>query len=232
VSADELEGPLEGNATFPDRLTARVVTPGPRPRVHGYDVEGDLARHYQPSDLLFLSLMGELPAPEVAQAFSVALLFLAPISVAHAGAHAGVVARLCGAPASSTLGIAAIGAAEHARWLVDEHEALLAWLRAPRGPLPERYRSRDESDTEAVQRLVDALAPTGLKVPGLAEGPARDAALVMLLFGCGVKRRERLEAVIGLSRLPCAVAEALAERPTNFGNYPINLPRYVYTESR
>ncbi len=34
-----------------------------------------------------------------------------------------------------------------------------------------------------------------------------------------------------LARLPSGIAEALAERPTNFGNYPINLPRFAYTES-
>jgi len=69
-------GPLE-EASFPEQLSARVVTPGANPRLHGYDVEGDLARHYQPSDLLFLLLIGELPAAPVSRAFSVALMFLA-----------------------------------------------------------------------------------------------------------------------------------------------------------
>lgn len=53
----------------------------------------------------------------------------------------------------------------------------------------------------------------------------------MVLFTVGFKRRERLEAAIMLARLPSGIAEALAERPTNFGNYPINLPRFAYTES-
>ena len=101
MSASELDGPLDSGASFPARLTARVVTPGERPRVHGYDVEGDLALHYQPTDLLFLLLMGELPTPAVSRAFSVVLMFLAPVSVAHASTHAAVVGRLCGAPASS-----------------------------------------------------------------------------------------------------------------------------------
>jgi hypothetical protein len=226
-----LEGPLENGASFPNVLRARVVTPGDQPRLHGYDVEGDLAGHYQPSDVLFLTLTGELPSDAVSRAFAVALIFIAPVAVTHASTHAAVVGRLCGAPAASTFGVAAIGVAEHARHLVDEHEDLLGWLRAPRGQLPERYRATSTSHHTAVERLERALAPTGLAVPGLAERPSREAALVMLLFACGFKRRERLEAVIALARLPSAIAEALAERPTNFGNYPINLPRFVYTES-
>jgi hypothetical protein len=226
----KLEGPLENGAAFPGVLTARVVTPGDRPRLHGYDVEDDLSRNYQPSDVLFLTLIGELPGPAVSRAFAVALVFFGSVSVAHASAHAAVVGRLCGAPAASTFGIAAIGVAEHARFLVDEHEELLAWLRAPRAPLPDRYRAASDADSTAVQRLDLALAETGLSVPHLAQNPSRDAALFMLLFACGFKRRERLEAAITLARLPSALAEALAERPTNFGNYPINLPRFVYTE--
>jgi hypothetical protein len=232
VSAEDLAGPLEGGAAFPAHLTARVVTPGERPRVHGYDVEGDLARHYQPSDLLFLMLMGELPSAVASRAFSVALMFLSPVSVAHASTHAAVVGRLCGAPASSMFGVAAIGAAEHACSLLDEHSELFGWLRSSRGPLPERFRARDEADVAAVERLLAALEPTGLSVPALSERPSRDAALLMVLFAVGFKRRERLEAALMLARLPSAIAEALAERPTNFGNYPINLPRFAYTEDQ
>lgn len=231
MTAAELDGPLESGAAFPARLTARVVSPGERARVHGYDVEGDLARHYQASDLLFLTLLGELPTSPVSHAFSVLLMFLAPVSVAHASTHAAVVGRLCGAPASSTFGVAAIGAAEHARSLLDEHAELIGWLRTQRGPLPEAFRGRGEADLASVQRLQQALATTGVSVPALAEGPSRDAALVMTLFALGFKRRERMEAAIMLARIPCAIAEALSERPTNFANYPINLPRFTYTEA-
>ncbi|HEX6764634.1 MAG TPA: hypothetical protein VF103_04130, partial [Polyangiaceae bacterium] len=54
-------GPLE-KAPFPAQLTARVMTPGKNPRLHGYDVEGDLAAHYTTSELVLLSLTGELPS--------------------------------------------------------------------------------------------------------------------------------------------------------------------------
>jgi hypothetical protein len=222
-------GPLECGS-FPANLGARVVTPGDRPRVHGYDVEGDLARHYQPSDLTFLLLTGELPSPEVGRAFAIALVFIAPLSVAHASVHAAVLGRLCGATAAATFGVAAIGLAEHARVFVEQHAPLLEWLRTPKDALPERFRSNGQGDDAAVGRLCAALEPTSLDVRGLRERPTRDAALVMLLFACGFKRRERLEAVLLLARLPSALAEALAERPANLANYPINLPRFVYQE--
>ncbi|HET7538541.1 MAG TPA: hypothetical protein VFK05_01670 [Polyangiaceae bacterium] len=231
MSTPELDGPLEGAAAFPARLSARIITAGERPLVHGYDVEGDLALHYQPTDLLFLMLMGELPSEPVSRAFGVAWMFLAPVSVAHASTHAAVVGRLCGSPPSGMFGVAAIGAAEHARSLLDEHEELFSWLRAQRGPLPQRFRARDTAEQAAVERLERALERTGFSLPVLSERPSRDAALLMLLFTLGIKRPERLQAAIMLARVPSAIAEALAERPTNFGNYPINLPRFAYTES-
>ncbi|MBN1607123.1 MAG: hypothetical protein JW940_10855 [Polyangiaceae bacterium] len=225
----ELCGPLE-RGTFPAHLSARVVTPGDRPRVHGYDVEGDLALYYPPSDLVFLSLTGELPTPEVSRAFAIALVFLAPVSVAHASVHAAVLARLCGAAAAASFGVAAIGIAEHARVWVEEHAPLLEWLRSRIGSLPARFRSEGEGDDAAVSRLRAALEPTSLDLHGLQHRPTRDAALVMVLFACGLKRRERLEAALLLARLPTALAEALAERPANLANYPIHLPRFIYHE--
>jgi hypothetical protein len=231
MTVAQLSGPLEA-AKFPEKLTARVITPGGEPRVHGYDVESDLAHHYGATDLVLLSLTGELPTERARAAFEVAWLFLAPVSVAHAGSHASVLARLCGATVSSTVGVAAIGLAEQARALLAEHGELLRSLRATAGTLPERYQSFAAEERESVERLVMALARTGLCVPMLQQSPTRDAALLSVLFACGLKRPEQLQAVIVLARMPCALAEGFAERATNFGNYPINLPPFAYEESR
>jgi hypothetical protein len=231
MSAAQFNGPLEAGQ-FPEKLTARVVTSGPVPRVHGYDVESDLAHHYGATDLLLLSLTGELPAPPVRAAFEVAWLFLAPVSVAHAGPHASVLARLCGATASSTVAVAAIGLAEQARALLAEHDELLNSLRSGAATLPERYQSFVTDEREAVERLRLALRRTGLSVPALQQSPTRDAALLSVLFACGLRQPEQLQAVVVLARMPSALAEGFAERATNFANYPINLPPYVYEESR
>lgn len=224
------DGPLETNS-FPERLTARVVTPGARPRIHGYDVEGDLARHYQPADILFLSLVGELPTPTVSEALAATLVFLSPVSVAHASVHASVLARLCGATTSASLGVAAIGLAEQARTLVAEHASLLAWLDDGLLGFPAPFRSTAPEDVEAVDRLRAALAARGVDVPGLDQSPTRAAAPLLVLHALGLGRPEQLEAAIVSARFPAAVAEALSTKVVDFQNYPINLPRYAYEGS-
>jgi len=222
-------GPLE-EASFPEQLSARVVTPGANPRLHGYDVEADLAAHYSGSELTLLSLTGELPNEEALAMFEVASAFLAPVSVAHASTHAAVLGRLCGATTSTVIGTAAIGLSEQARALLDQHEDLLRWLRKPTGDLPAPFRAVDPEDDASVGRLRSLLSKRGLTVPSLEHRPTRAAALLMVLHAAGLRRRERIEVAIVLSRLPTVIAEALAERPTNFGNYPMNLPRFCYEE--
>jgi hypothetical protein len=224
-----LEGPLD-IAAFPETLSAHVVTPGPRPRLHGYDVEGDLARHYGPTDVLALALTGELPTPEASAALGVALTFLAPVSVAHASVHAAALARTCGTTVGSTIGVAAIGLAEQTRVLLDEHEELLAWLAAPNGAFPDRYRATDPADRAGTLRLRDAIAETRFAAPGLAEGPTRIAALIIVLVACGLKGRSELEAAIVTARLPGVVAEAMRVKVADFSLYATNLPRYLYQE--
>lgn len=225
-----LSGPLE-TGKFPDRLRARVVTPGEQPRLHGYDVEGDLARHYQPADLTFLALTGELPTPEGSAALGVAMAFLAPVSVAHASAHAAVLSRLCGAPTRSSVGVAAIGLAEQARVEVTAHRPFLAWLADPSHPMPSAFASESPAADASVARLREALAAHAVHLPLLDHSISRAAALFAVLVYAGIRRAEQLEALLVMARLPAAVAEALAEKPTNFGNYPINLPAFVYEES-
>jgi hypothetical protein len=220
-------GPLETDQ-WPHQLRARVVSPGEPARVHGYEIEGDIARHYGWSDYQLLCLTGELPAPERARAFEIASLFLAPQSVAHAPSHAAVLSRLCGARDSGTIGVAAIGLAEQARVLIAAHRDLLQWLAEPRGPLPAAYRT--PTVDSSVARLAEALAEIPFEVPVLCQQPTRDAALIGTLWAAGVTRRVKLESAIVHARLPAALAEAFAERATNFGQYPVDLPHFEYQD--
>jgi hypothetical protein len=89
-----------------------VVTPGSEPRVHGYDVERDLARHYRFSDVTLLALVGRLPSDEQFEAFDAAMSFLAPLPITEAPTHAAVLARICGAQSSGVIGAAAVALAE------------------------------------------------------------------------------------------------------------------------
>lgn len=219
-------GPLE-TADFPDRLRARVVTPGEQPRVHGYDLEDDLARHYDVASLLLLCLSGELPSPVSARAAQTALMFTAGVSVAHASVHAAVLARLSGSVPSSVFGVAAIGLAEQSCFELDQCTDLLAWLENPERPYPEQHRCQTAAQRAAAERLHEAL-PSDYEAPILAQAPTQSALVISVLYGAGLRRREQLEAALAWARLPSALAEAFAERSTNFVEYPINLPRIEY----
>jgi hypothetical protein len=227
ASVEVLDGPLE-NDTFPERLTAHVVTPGDRPKIHGYDVEADLTLHYEPHDLLYLSLVGELPDPSASAALAVVLTFLAPLSVAHAPGHGALLSHLCGATSTATIGVAAIGLAEHARSQVEDHQDLFAWLEAGRAGVPERHVARTPGDVAAVGRLTAAVDRTGFHAPVLEHRPTALAASLAMLHVLGLQRPEQLVTALVTARLPVAVAEALAVRPVDFRSYPINLPRFRY----
>lgn len=226
-----LQGPLDV-AQFPETLTTRIVTPGPAPLLHGYDVHRDLARHYDTTDLMFLSLTGELPTQGAAAALRIALMFVAPLSVQHASVHAAALARLCGTTSASTLGVAAIALAEQARVTLDDHAALLTWLTDRHGRMPAQFRADGPLGDPGTERLIAALGEKSFAFPALGERPTLTAALLIVLFGCGLKTRPQLEAAIVTARLPSAVAEAMAEKVTDFDHYPTNLPRYVYREAR
>ena len=203
---------------WPQKLKARVVTPGALPRIHGYDAEGDLALHYRFSDTVLLALTGELPDDRTGRAFEVAMQYLAPTSVAEPPAHCGVLARLCGARTSGVLGATAVAAAEQAQFLVEGGEP------------PANHLAADEADRAAVSRLTAALARTGFSCPALGAELSRDAALLALLHACGLKTAEQKQAAIAIARLPCALAEAFAVSPTAFKEYPMNLPPFEYEE--
>ena len=95
-------GPIEAQQ-WPERLTARVVTPGDDPRVHGYSIESDLARHYRTTDAFLLALTGELPSDDDGTAFAGAMHFLSATSIAEAPAHAAALARICAATTSAVV---------------------------------------------------------------------------------------------------------------------------------
>jgi hypothetical protein len=223
-------GPLETHS-FPEQLSARVVTPGAQPRIHGYDVESDLAQHYNMLEVAYLALTGELPEPEVTRALNATLVFFSPLSVACAPAHAAVLARLCGAPPSSILSVSAIGLAEQVRALLDDHQAILHLLAQPDTELPETCRSEDPDEWLAVDQLARLLDGFGVRVPALYQHPTRQVAVLAALSSCGLVSRHQLETILVWARLPIVMAEAAAERPGNFKSYPINIPHYVYKEA-
>jgi hypothetical protein len=207
-------GPFD-DAPWPEQLTAHVVTPGPEPRIHGYDVERDLARHYSFTETLLLTMTGELPTPARTRAFDVALQFLAPVAVNEAPGHAAVIARTCNAFTSAIFGITAITLAEQAR-------AASAAAASP---------PADEAERASVERLREALHRVGAPVPALLDGDlGRVAALAAVLRYCGITSAEHIEAVMVIARLPAAIAEGLAIPAHALKEYPVQLPDVRYHE--
>ena len=226
----EFRGPVE-DGHWPERIQARVVTPGPQPCVHGYDVESELARQCRFSDLVYLCLTGQLPTEECSLAFEISMMYLLPLSVVHAPAHAAVLARLSGANTSGVVGVAATALGEQARFILDELVVLLEALDSGSSEFPPVAYASTSEDAEAARRLSQALRSFGIGIPRLDPRLTRMSAIVVVLHHCGLRRREQLEAVVALSRLPAVLAEGFAERPANFREYPINLPSYFYEEA-
>jgi hypothetical protein len=222
-------GPIDVGL-WASQLTARVVEGGGAPRILGYDVQADLARHYSFGELVLLCLSGEVPSRGVGRAFEIALSFLAPVSVAEAPAHAAGLAHLLGADPSGVMAGAAIGLSERARHVVAQHAPVLEWLASPDAGLPGEAKAVDGEQADAVQRLAGALEPTGIEVPLLARRPSLMAGLLAVLYRCGLRRPAQFEAALCMAALPAVIAEAFAVPPYAFFNYPMNLPAYRYTE--
>jgi hypothetical protein len=210
-------GPLD-DAVWPDQLTARVVTPGPAPRIHGYDVEGDLARNYRWAETVLLTLTGVIPSESRARALEIALHFLAPAPINEAPTHATVVARICNVFTSALVGTAAIALGEQARQAISE--ACAHPVAAPATP----------EERESVERLRHVLRQAGLSVPGIDGDVGRMPALLATLRFAGLDRPELQETALVLARLPCALAEAFAMPTHGYRDYPVHLPELRYTE--
>ena len=183
-------------ASWPDKITAKVVEPGENPRLHGYDIQGDLAKHYRWSEAFFLSLTGELPKDEFAPALDIALIFLSSISVNEAPAHAAVLAGFCGTPTNTATSIVAITLAEQARTIIARY-------------LKEKgQRAVSPRPPEQLTPMQQRLAEIGLPVAMAGDYDNMAFAALSVLENCGLSKPGQLEAAWVMARLPVALAEA------------------------
>lgn len=221
---DESRGYVDA-AAWPERLTAHVISPEPPHRLHGYQVDGDLVTHYSFAETLLLALTGALPDERLGRAFEMALQLCAPLPVQEAPTHAALLAQVSGARSSSVIATAAVALSEYARAEVETLQELLVWLEQPRGPAPESARAMDDDDRAALARL---RAQLGDDVPALQQDLGRRAALLTVLFACGLRQRWQLETALVVARLGVVTAEARAAAAGSLRDYPINLPRFEY----
>jgi hypothetical protein len=211
------------------RIKGHVVEPGADPRLLGYSAEGDLARHYGFTEVLFLTLAGELPDEQTARALDVVMAFLAVVPSSEGPTHAASLVRLCNGPGRAVLQVGAVALAERARFVLDEHRAFLSWLDGGGDELPVGSMSTDPTEASSVARLRDALPPS-LAVPVLARPLTRSAALIAVLHACGLRRAEQIELVWTMAGLGAVFAEAMATKPFAFRDYPMGTPAFRYTE--
>lgn len=227
---DAWEPPSHGaldDTPWPETLVARVIDRGADDdRVNGYAVLADLARNYDFTDLLYLALVGELPAVVASRRFRTAMAAAAPVSVGEASVHAGVLARLSGSTIASALGAGLVIAADHAGQVLADHAELLAWLDQPVGQAPARFRTG--ADRAWIGNLVGALGE--LRPGALGDDFTRDAARIALFHAAGVTVADRIQAALVVAATVGVAAEALATGPEHLASYPVKLPPFRYVE--
>lgn len=225
---------LLDRVAFPPRLVAHVVEPAEDPRIHGYAVADDLARHAGFLDVGWLALTGELPTDAEREALGAALILLAPLHVGESPAHAGVLARIAGAPDEVVPAIVAVALGQRIAAELRTFAPLFAWLRAPAGAPPAVALVADPSpgQRERHARLVADAARWFGPADGLPPDHVltREAAAYALLHRLGVADPPRLHALVTWARLPVVLAEAARAPLGGVLDYPANLPAYRYVE--
>jgi hypothetical protein len=215
-------GPLEASP-WPETLDAHAVSDEDDVlRLHGYDVEADVAAHYRFSDALYLAIKGELPDDSRSRAFEIAMTFALPLSVAEAPVHAAALARICGARPSGVASVASLALAEQTS---DAVRSLLPVLRGEAEPLAD-VTPRAAASVARLRALL-----TGVRdVPLLDRRPSRELAILAVLWACDLRTEWELVHAMTLARLPSAVAESGPRRPLDFASYPTTTPPIDYTE--
>lgn len=224
-------GPFDVEA-WPERLACHVVDPSPNRRIHGYDVQGDLARQCDPLDVAWLSLSGELPSASEREALRTALVLLSPVHAGEAPAHATLLARIAGAPPHLLPAIASVGLGEMANAEWQRFAGLRRWLDEREGPVPQAARA--EPATAEAQQSQEALALQSKKWFGANALPSapqwnRTALGHALLHLLGLDELS-VVALLVWARLPVVIAEARHLQPAAVRAYPARLPNYEYIE--
>ena len=208
MTADkELEGTVATHA-WPAKLASHVASAGRPVRVHGYDLHGDLAVHYDFGEYIVLALTGAPPPRQFGAAANIALVALADATVANASVHCATLARRCGADAKGALATGLVALAEEAEHVVASSEE------------PSQHES-------AAGELFAALPEEVRRALGAPSSTVRATAIAILRL-VGLNDPLQLQAAVSLARMPVMVAETLAVERGDIRDYPMQLPRFDY----
>jgi hypothetical protein len=222
------------DAVFPANLTAHVTMPTPDPRIHGYAVQADLARHVGFVDLGWLAMTGELPVEAEREALSLALLWLAPMHVGEDPAHAGVLAKVAGAPDAMVPAIVAVALGQRIGAELRALAPMFAWLDGALPGPPSVAVLADDATAEQrdayAQLARDSARWFGADALPTEPALTRVAGAYAVLHRLGIRDPARLHALVTWARLPVALAEAACTAPGSVNSYPADLPAYRYVE--
>ncbi len=220
------DGPVE-SGPWPDTLAARAVSPGPSPRLWGYDVHGDLVKNYGLAEMAWLAGRGELAPGEMQiKVFEVVLGYLGPVNMAQAPSHAAGLSRICGSKPSAVVSVGALTLAEQARVAVQDHASMWRWLKG-QGLWPPGLQA-GAAEVPVVAGLAQHLDSLGYTHVLFAKNPGVVSACLGVLFDLGFEEPEQLITLWVWCRLPYVSAEAFAAKPGALGDYPMNVPAYEY----
>ncbi len=217
------DGPIEDNP-WPRRLRSRVTSPDAA-RLHGFDVVGDLARHYSFAEIGFVAIRGEAPTPAEGRLFELALSLLCVTPIAEAPAHVASLSRTCGTTPTSAMATGFVVLAEQTRWQLEQWSPILAWLRGPTTAPPPASALERSADLQ--QSIIDLL-PDGSGTQLRAHKLCREAAGLALLHEIGLADDSRLAACLMFARTPGLFAEVVAAKPGALREYPIATPDFAY----
>jgi hypothetical protein len=230
--------PLE-SVEWLEKLTARVMTASYPPLLHGYNIEGDLARYYSFAETAYLAITGVCPTIVQGRAFDAILIFASWAPINEAPTHAAHLARVCAGTTSSIQSVAAIALAEQARCILDIHQDWLTALNSGSadeiGKEAVKYPCTSETEHASVLAIRRAFS---LLISGchLHHDVSRTATIIAAFHALGLRERHQIERTIVLAKMTSVVAEALAAHPGRIMDYPTLLPNFeydpVYQESK
>ena len=203
MATDPVRSPIDAMPA-PDHLVARVVDAAGT-HLHGFDVGGDLARHYDFGEVVLIALTGEAPEPRIGRLFNQLLIHACVTSIREAPGHVALLARLCGARTSGVAASAAVALTEQSR---------------------ESDEANDEDGAEeSTAALREWLEHEGIDLRGAS---GRDALLRRGLAACGLQQAWQREMALSMARWPVVVAEAMAAARGDVASYPIRQPPFAY----
>lgn len=219
--------------SFPNKITGYVVAPDNDPRIHGFAVQADLGFTCGFTQVIWLSLTGELPTVEEVEIFNRALVWLTPMHVGEGPTHAAVLAKVISAPNEVVPAVATIALGQRIKAELQELASFFNWLEKREGSLPSEIIEPEPSvsQLETWKKLgEDTRRWFGSQRAFEGLMWRREPTAYALFYYLGIRDEARLIALSTIARLSTILAEAACTEAGSIMRYPTKTPSYVYME--